>query len=144
MSNHSKGSDCGFGKYKENNCLIILKCRDLLNLRRVCKCGYLKNKYLKEPAEVFWKNHQTNNNIISPYWEYALEAIIKWFIDIFMFMINVYYPCYNCINRKHNTYVWNMNNQVSLVSLYWTSSLVKRWLRFPNHRTCYSHLIRNK
>ena len=38
-------------------------------------------------------------------WEYALEAIIKWFISIFMFMIIVYSPCYNCINRKHNTCV---------------------------------------
>ena len=38
-------------------------------------------------------------------WEYALEAIIKWFISIFMFMIIVYSPCYNCINQKHNTYV---------------------------------------
>ena len=38
-------------------------------------------------------------------WEYALEAIIKWFITIFMFMIIVYYPCYNCINRKHNSCV---------------------------------------
>ena len=38
-------------------------------------------------------------------WEYALEAIIKWFISIFIFMIIVYSPCYNCINRKHNTCV---------------------------------------
>ena len=38
-----------------------------------------------------------------PCWEYGLEAIIKWFISIFM--IIVYSPCYNCINRKHNTCV---------------------------------------
>ena len=38
-------------------------------------------------------------------WEYALEAIIKWFISIFMFTIIVYYPCCNCINWKHNTCV---------------------------------------
>ena len=30
-------------------------------------------------------------------------------------------------------HVWNINNQLSLVSLYRTSSLVKRWLEFPNH-----------
>ena len=40
-----------------------------------------------------------------PCWEYALAAIIKWFISIFMLMIIVYSPCYNFINRKHNTYV---------------------------------------
>ena len=58
-------------------------------------------------------------------WEYALEAIIKWFISIFIFMIIVYSPCYNCIKRKHNTCV-EYKHQESLVSLYMTSSLIKR------------------
>ena len=58
-------------------------------------------------------------------WEYALEAIIKWFISIFMIMIIVYSPCYNCINWKHNTCVGYKHHE-SLVSLYWTSSLIKR------------------
>ena len=38
-------------------------------------------------------------------WKYAPEAIIKWFISIFMLMIIVYDPWYNCINRKHSTCV---------------------------------------
>ena len=40
-------------------------------------------------------------------------------------MINVYYSCQNCINRKHNTCVNTQTNRVSLVSLYLTSSLIK-------------------
>ena len=48
--------------------------------------------------------------------EYALEAIIKWFISIFMIMIIVYSSCYNCINWKHNTCV-GYKHQESLVSL---------------------------
>ena len=58
-------------------------------------------------------------------WEYALEEIIKWFISILMFMVIVYYPCYNCIKWKHNTCV-EYKHQESLVSLYRTSSLIKR------------------
>ena len=52
--------------------------------------------------------HQRQHHLLAhsrPCWEYALEAIIKWFISIFMFTIIVYSPCYNCINRKHNTCV---------------------------------------
>ena len=65
-------------------------------------------------------------------WEYALEAIIKWFISIFMFMIIVYSSCYNLLTGNI-IHVWNINNQLSLVSLNQTGSLAKRWLEFPNH-----------
>ena len=47
-------------------------------------------------------------------------------------MINVYYPCYNYINRKYNTCMEYKQQSVPSKPLT-TSSLVKRWLRFPNH-----------
>ena len=39
-----------------------------------------------------------------------------YYLSYFPFMINVYYPCYNCINRKQ-IHVWNINDKVSLVCL---------------------------
>ena len=46
-------------------------------------------------------------------------------------MIIVYYPCYNCIYRKLRYMCGYIDNTMSLVSLYLTSSLINRWLRFP-------------
>ena len=67
---------------------------------------------------------------LSKCWKYALEAITK-FLFIFPYiMINVYYSCQNCINRKLSTYVNTQTNKVSLVCLYLTSSLNQRWLSF--------------
>ena len=39
-------------------------------------------------------------------------------------MIIVYYPCYNCIDRKLKYMCGYIDNNMSLVSLYWTSSLI--------------------
>ena len=48
-------------------------------------------------------------------------------------MIIVYYPCYNCIDRKLRYMCGYIDNTMSLVSLQLTSSLINRWLRFPDH-----------
>ena len=39
-----------------------------------------------------------------------------YYLLYFPLMINVYYLCYNCINRKQ-IHVWNINDKVSLVCL---------------------------
>ena len=44
--------------------------------------------------------------------------------EVDIFVINFYVPIIVC---------GNINNQMFLVSLYQTSSLVKRWLEFLNH-----------
>ena len=40
-------------------------------------------------------------------------------------MIIVYYPCYNCIGWKHKYMCGYVDNNMSLVSFYRTSSLIK-------------------
>ena len=50
------------------------------------------------------------------------NKVIIYFLII---MINVYYSCYNCINRKLSTCVNTQTNRVSLVCLYLTNSLIK-------------------
>ena len=87
------------------------------------RCGELPGWELQRRHEA--KGNFSNKLVTIVCWEYALEAIIKWFISIFMIIIIVYSPCYNCIKWKHNTCV-EYKHQESLVSLYWTLPLIKR------------------
>ena len=43
--------------------------------------------------------------------EYAREAIIKWLLSYSLFMINVYFTCYNCINTETLIHVCLINKQ---------------------------------
>ena len=52
-------------------------------------------------------------------------------LSYFLFMINVYPPCYNCINRKQNICVEYKEQSVPSKPLM-TSSLVNSWLRFSS------------
>ena len=49
------------------------------------------NPKAKKMCEIL-KAGKDSWNAMTDCWEYAIEAIIKWFISIFMFMIIVYYP----------------------------------------------------
>ena len=79
--------------------------------------------------------------------KYDLEAIIKLLFIFPYIMINVYYSCYNCIDRKPK-YMCEYINKYRVPTMPLLDQLVdQRWLKFPNHGHVLSfderdHIIR--
>ena len=70
-------------------------CRSLFHMRQSWGCNH-PNSILDTKSQ----NFEHNFGLRDECWKYALEAIINGYYYISLFMVIVYYSCYNCIVRK--------------------------------------------